>query len=101
MIKEKTEALENVRKENLALKQELLVKAKEMANFKTTRIKDWMEQSTAANELMEAWKKIGHVPMAVRDQVWNEFREARNSFFNNKNQFFNRLNMVLGVTILR
>jgi hypothetical protein len=88
MIKEKTEALENVRKENLALKQELLVKAKEMANFKTTRIKDWMEQSTAANELMEAWKKIGHVPMAVRDQVWNEFREARNSFFNNKNQFF-------------
>jgi len=87
-IKEKTEALESVRQENLAKKQELLVKAKEMADFKTTRIKDWMEQSLAANELMEAWRKIGHVPMSVRDQVWNEFREARNSFFNNKNVFF-------------
>jgi hypothetical protein len=87
-IKEKTEVLESVRQENLAKKQELLVKAKEMADFKTTRIKDWMEQSLAANELMEAWRKIGHVPMSVRDQVWNEFREARNSFFNNKNVFF-------------
>ena len=87
-IKEKTEAMESVRQENLANKQALLEKAKEMANFKTTRIKDWMEQSLAANELMEAWKKIGHVPMSVRDQVWNDFREARNSFFNNKNTFF-------------
>lgn len=87
-IKEKTEALESVRQENLAKKQELLEKAKEMANYKTTRIKDWMEQSLAANELMEAWRKIGHVPMSVRDQVWNEFREARNSFYNNKNVFF-------------
>lgn len=87
-IKEKTEAMESVRQENLAMKQALLEKAKEMANFKTTRIKDWMEKSLAANELMEAWKKIGHVPMAVRDQVWNDFREARNSFFNNKNNFF-------------
>jgi hypothetical protein len=59
-----------------------------MAEYKTIRIKDWMEQSLAANELMEAWKKIGHVPIAMRDQVWNEFRDARNAFFGNKNQFF-------------
>lgn len=88
MVKEKTEALEAIRMENLAKKQELLAKAKEMAEYKTARIKDWMEQSLAANELMEAWKKIGHVPMAMRDQVWNEFRDARNAFFANKNQFF-------------
>jgi hypothetical protein len=47
-----------------------------------------MDQSIAVNELMEAWKKTGHVPMAVRDQIWNEFREARNTFFANKNNFF-------------
>ncbi|MBU3663842.1 MAG: DUF349 domain-containing protein, partial [Bacteroidetes bacterium] len=88
MVKEKTEAMEAVRIENLAKKQELLAKAKEMAEYKTIRIKDWMEQSLAANELMEAWKKIGHVPIAMRDQVWNEFRDARNAFFGNKNQFF-------------
>jgi hypothetical protein len=88
MVKEKTEAMEAVRIENLGKKQELLAKAKEMAEYKTIRIKDWMEQSLAANELMEAWKKIGHVPIAMRDQVWNEFRDARNAFFGNKNQFF-------------
>lgn len=26
--------------------------------------------------------------MAVRDSIWNEFREARNTFYSNKNQFF-------------
>ncbi len=88
LIKEKTEAMEQVRLENLEKKKELLAKARELASVKTTRIKDWMEHSTAANELMEAWKKIGHVPLSMRDQIWNEFRDARNAFFNNKNQFF-------------
>ncbi|MCF8253921.1 MAG: DUF349 domain-containing protein, partial [Bacteroidia bacterium] len=88
MIKAKSEEMEAVRQQNLIAKQELLEKAKAIAEVKTIRIKDWMDNSTALNELMESWKKIGHVPMANRDQVWNEFREARNSFFGNKNNFF-------------
>ena len=88
IIKAKTEELEGVRQQNLVAKKELLEKAQALALFQTQRIKDWMEQSEAANELMEAWKKTGHVPMAVRDQIWNEFREARNAFFTNKNNFF-------------
>jgi hypothetical protein len=88
MIKAKSEEMEAVRQQNLIAKQELLEKAKAIAEVKTIRIKDWMDNSTALNELMESWKKIGHVPMANRDQVWNEFREARNNFFSNKNNFF-------------
>ncbi|MDP3928482.1 MAG: DUF349 domain-containing protein [Bacteroidota bacterium] len=87
-VKAKTEELEEVRKQNLAAKQELLVKAKELAQLKTLRIKEWMDHSNTLNELMEAWKKIGHVPMSVREEVWNEFREARNTFYANKNVFF-------------
>lgn len=90
-IKAKTEELEEVRKQNLAAKQELLAKAKELANLKTNRIKEWMDQSVVLNELMESWKKIGHVPMAVREEVWNEFREARNTFYANKNNFFKQM----------
>lgn len=87
-VKAKTEELEEVRKQNLIAKQELLVKAKELAQLKTLRIKEWMEHSNTLNELMESWKKIGHVPMSVREEVWNEFREARNTFYANKNVFF-------------
>ncbi|OYU95995.1 MAG: hypothetical protein CFE21_06170 [Bacteroidetes bacterium B1(2017)] len=88
MIKSKTEEMEKERMVNLEAKKELLEKAKTLANFQTQRIKEWMDQSNSVNELMEAWKKIGHVPMANRDQVWNEFRDARNAFFANKNNFF-------------
>jgi len=87
-VKAKTEELEEVRKQNLLAKQELLAKAKELAQTKTIRIKEWMENSVTLNELMEAWKKIGHVPIAHREEVWNEFREARNTFYVNKNVFF-------------
>ena len=87
-IKAKSAEIEEERTKNLEAKKELLVKAKELAELKSVRIKDWMEKTSVSNELMEAWKKIGHVPMAVRDQVWNDFREARNTFYNNKNHFF-------------
>ncbi len=87
-IKAKTEEMEIIRQQNLAMKLELLSKAKEIAETKTTRIKEWMDRSNATNELMEAWKKIGHVPLAMRDQIWNEFRDARNTFYTNKNAYF-------------
>ncbi len=90
-IKQKTEEMEVVRQQNLVLKQELLAKAKEIAQTQTTRIKEWMDKSNAANELMEAWKKIGHVPMAMRDAIWTEFRDARNTFYTNKNNYFKTL----------
>lgn len=88
LIKAKTEEIEQERRTNLEAKKALLEKAKAVASFQTVRIKDWTEKSNEVNQLMEEWKKIGQVPMAVRDQVWNEFRDARNTFYHNKNQYF-------------
>lgn len=91
MIKALQADRERKREENLAGKKELLAKALEYSNFNTTRIKEWMETTTHVNQLMEDWRKIGQVPLKVSEEIWNEFRSARNQFFNNKNTFFKRL----------
>ena len=94
VIKAETEKNEAVRQENLALKLALIEKSKELATYKTTRIKDWMAKTKEANELMEEWKKIGYVPMAEREKIWEEFKDIRNTFFNNKNNWFKTFNAV-------
>lgn len=91
MIKALQADREAKREENLAAKKELLAKALQFANFNSTRIKEWMENTTVVNQLMEDWRKIGQVPLKVSDEIWNEFRSARNQFFTNKNVFFKAL----------
>lgn len=34
-------------------------------------------------KLQEDWKKIGHVPKSMTNKIWDEFRDACNTFFNN------------------
>ena len=94
VIKAESEKNEVVRQENLALKLALIEKSKELADFKTIRIKDWMAKTKEANELMEEWKKIGYVPLAEREKIWEEFKDIRNTFFNNKNNWFKTFNAV-------
>jgi len=91
MIKALQADRERKREENLEAKKELLAKALQFSNFTSTRIKEWMENTTVVNQLMEDWRKIGQVPLKVSDEVWNEFRAARNQFFSNKNVFFKTL----------
>lgn len=91
MIKAVMAENERKREENLAAKKELLVKALELSNVHSTRIKDWLEQSTVANQLMDDWKKIGMVPLKYKESLWEEFRTARNKFYSNKNEFFKKM----------
>jgi len=91
MIKAVQEQNQKVREENLSLKKELLAKALELSNYSTDKIKDWFEKTNVANQLMEEWKKIGMVPLKYRESLWNEFRNARNTFYSNKNNFFKKL----------
>ncbi len=91
MIRVVMEQNHQKREENLILKKELLAKALELSNTRTTRIKEWLEKTTTANQLMEEWKKVGMVPLKFRESIWNEFRNARNQFFSNKNTFFKQL----------
>jgi hypothetical protein len=91
MIKAVMAENERKREENLIAKKELLTKALELSNIHSARIKDWLEQSTVANQLMEDWKKIGMVPIKYKESLWEEFRTARNKFYNNKNEFFKKM----------
>jgi hypothetical protein len=99
MIKAVMAENERKREENLTAKKELLVKALELSNVHSTRIKDWLEQSTVANQLMEDWKKIGMVPIKFKESLWEEFRTARNKFYSNKNEFFKKLHAERNVNL--
>ena len=44
---------------------------------------DWETAVPLFKKLQEDWKKIGHVPRSQANKVWEDFREACNTFFNN------------------
>ena len=43
-------------------------------------------------KLQEDWKKVGHVPRSMTNKVWDDFREACNTFFNNYREKNNTAN---------
>ena len=71
--------MDAVREENTTIKEALTEKAKQLAQSET-----WKETTEAFNQLMEDWKKVGGVVSHKREQLWNEFIEARNTFFDRK-----------------
>ncbi|TDX86679.1 DUF349 domain-containing protein [Epilithonimonas xixisoli] len=44
---------------------------------------DWETVVPLFKKLQEDWKKIGHVPRSQANKVWDDFREACNTFFKN------------------
>lgn len=44
---------------------------------------DWETAVPLFKKLQEQWKTIGHVPRNQANKVWDEFREASNTFFDN------------------
>lgn len=44
---------------------------------------DWEMAVALFKKLQDDWKKIGHVPKSMTNKIWDEFREACNTFFNN------------------
>lgn len=44
---------------------------------------DWEITVPLFKKLQDDWKKIGHVPRSMANKVWDDFREACNTFFNN------------------
>ena len=58
-------------KKNLALKQALIEKAKEL-----TALPDPIEAFRKLQDLHDQWREIGPVAKEVREQIWDEFKEA-------------------------
>ena len=63
---------------NLDRKQQLIQTAKDNMNSE-----DWDTVVPLFKKLQEEWKNIGHVPRNQANRVWDEFREACNTFFDN------------------
>lgn len=64
---------------NLAKKEELCEKAEAVMNSE-----DWKKTSDVLINLQKQWKEIGPVAKKKSEQVWNRFRAACDTFFNNK-----------------
>lgn len=63
---------------NLETKQGLIKTAQDNMNSE-----DWDVVVPLFKKLQEDWKTIGHVPRSQANKVWDEFRDACNTFFKN------------------
>ena len=70
--------LKNSQHVNLEEKQKLISIAQDNMHSE-----DWDTAVPLFKKLQEDWKNIGHVPKNQANKVWNDFREACNTFFNN------------------
>ena len=70
--------LKNSQHLNLEEKQKLISIAQDNMHSE-----DWDTAVPLFKKLQEDWKNIGHVPKNQANKVWNDFRDACNTFFNN------------------
>ena len=70
--------LKNSQHVNLEEKQKLISIAQDNMHSE-----DWDTAVPLFKKLQEDWKNIGHVPKNQANKVWNDFRDACNTFFNN------------------
>ncbi|WP_312076589.1 DUF349 domain-containing protein [Chryseobacterium sp.] len=71
-------SLKGSQQTNLEDKLKLIETAKDNMNSE-----DWDIAVPLFKKLQDDWKKIGHVPKSMTHKIWDEFREACNTFFNN------------------
>jgi hypothetical protein len=68
---------------NAALKQELIVKAHELSTSD-----DWRGTSEALRNLFAEWKKIGSAGRQQDEELWKQFREAQQHFYDRRAAFY-------------
>ena len=79
--------LKNSQQKNLDEKLNLIQTAKD-----NMLSEEWDITVPLFKKLQEDWKKVGHVPRSMTNKVWDDFREACNTFFNNYREKNNATN---------
>jgi hypothetical protein len=74
---------EQERKENLAKKEALCVKAEAL----TDSIDSWKETANAIQQLQAEWKDIGPVPKELSDAIWFRFKASCDAFYSKHRGF--------------
>lgn len=80
----KAEFFKNIKSqyaENLEKKQKLVEKAKLLADST-----EWKKTGDKLIQMQREWKNIGYVPRKQGDQLWKEFLDACNKFFDARNK---------------
>jgi Domain of Unknown Function (DUF349). len=88
--KEHIEEIKQKLESNLSKKMDIIARANELKDSK-----DWKKTTDAFNALMEEWKSTGRVSAEKNEEIWQQFLEIKNHFFNRKDQHYNRLRMQL------
>lgn len=68
---------------NLQQKEDLCVQAEGLRDST-----DWRKTTDILKRLQSQWKTIGPVPRKHSEEIWQRFRAACNTFFDNKKQHF-------------
>ncbi len=68
---------------NLDRKKEIISKAQEIA-----ATDEWKAGHTKMQELFKEWKSIGRVPLDKKDSIWEEFKAAKNTFYDRRKEFY-------------
>jgi hypothetical protein len=71
--------LDAKREEHLQLKEELVKQAEELKDST-----DWEETAKKLKELQQQWREIGPVPEKHKDNIYKQFKNACDAFFNNR-----------------
>ena len=74
--------------ENANEKRALLERLAPYATYTSDKAKAWNEATRKVLALQEEWKKIGPGPLDVNKQLWKEYRQICDTFFNNKGEYF-------------
>ncbi len=80
----RSEFFRNIRENmnaNLEHKQRLVERAQHLKDST-----DWNKTTTELVNLQKEWKTIGAVPHKVSNELWQQFREACDTFFRNKQE---------------
>ncbi|WP_196891681.1 DUF349 domain-containing protein [Aureivirga marina] len=77
--------------ENIDKKLEVIGKIKELASENPSSHSDWQENIQKLEALREDFFKIGSVPKARNEEIWNLFKEATRSFNHSKNLFYKNI----------
>jgi len=77
--------------QNYLAKQALLARVQELLERPLESISQWNKANDAINEILNLWKQIGRATAAKNDEIWKEFKELLNAFFERKRVFFSQV----------
>ncbi len=85
------EELRAKEEDNLARKNALCEKVEELITETCKTVKEWEKITQEIINIQKEWKTIGFAPQKMNVKIFERFRKACDTFFNNKSEFFKDL----------